>query len=153
VRGRSLCSGMRAIVGARCNESQQRRTRRAVQVTLLIAILAVFATGWCGIAKAAGTGHIGGTVTKHGGGALANAAVTVYEKTIGYWQGIGSASTNGQGAYDLSGLDSGVYRVGFHDGSGTCLDFYYSGAATVDQATDVVLGGSETKSGIGTPRV
>ncbi len=62
------------------------------------------------VAMAAGTGKIEGTVTESAHKALANVSVTVYGTDNEFE---GSASTNVNGEYTVSGLSGGQYKVGF----------------------------------------
>ena len=55
--------------------------------------------------------------------------------------------TNAAGEYDLGGLKAGTYRIGFSTYSGGYLAEYWDDAATVDAATDIVVGASATVSG------
>ena len=83
-------------------------------------------------------GHISGTVTNSAGAALANIAVQVYQNQGGGWYSAGSATTDGTGQYDVSGLATGTYRVGFQDWGwpGTYLTEYYDDALNLEGATE-----------------
>ena len=91
-------------------------------------------------------GHIAGTVTAEAGGAqLAGVWVSVYAPSGAGWAEIGGTETGADGTYDVSGLASGSYRIGFSDYSDTYVSEYYEDAASVGTATDVpVIAGSTT---------
>ena len=63
-------------------------------------------------------GHITGTVTD-GVNALPGIYIDVSIYTGGGWHDFNGATTDASGTYDISGLRTGTYRVGFHDWSGT----------------------------------
>ena len=49
----------------------------------------------------------------------------------------GRGQTGSDGTYDIGGLPTGTYRVGFEDYSGEYVGEYYDDAASVETATDV----------------
>ena len=68
----------------------------------------------------------------------------------GWWQHIRSANTNAAGYYDIDGLATGTYRLGFQDGGwpDTYTTEYYDDAPDVDSATDVSVIAEITTPGI-----
>jgi 5-hydroxyisourate hydrolase-like protein (transthyretin family) len=96
-------------------------------------------------ALAAGTGKIEGTVTESAHKALANVSVTVY----GSGEEVeGSASTNVNGEYTVSGLSEGEYKVGFSD-QPTYVNQYYDKQASFASAGFVSVIQGNTTAGIG----
>ena len=77
-------------------------------------------------AALADAGHITGTVTAAGGGGpIDNLWVLVYQQVDEgsglTWDVVGGTSTRYDGTYDVGGLATGTYRVGFEDESGAVL--------------------------------
>ena len=103
-------------------------------------------------------GHITGTVTLEissarfvAGGAnpLAGVQIEAYrENGLGEWEWAGSAATNGTGQYDISGLATGTYRVGFFEHSGFYAYEYYENASDLKNATDITVIAGETTPNI-----
>lgn len=108
-------------------------------------------------AELAGGGAITGQVTSAAAPGDVGYLITAYRKVSGRWTYYTSTYT-GDGAYTLKGLDDGTYRVGFSSldwegcSGSVCADDlapqYWSGATTVDTATNVVISGANTVSGI-----
>ena len=103
-------------------------------------------------AQLAAGSHITGRVTGPDGAGLGNVSVVAYQKSAGstYWSRVStgsSSTTDASGAYDLSGLKAGTYRIGFSTYSGGYLAEFWDDAATVNAATDIVVGESATVSG------
>ncbi len=96
-------------------------------------------------------GHITGTVTA-AGNAVADISVEVYRQNGSSWDWAGWAYTDSNGNYDVGGLGSGAYRVGFFDWnwftSDNYLPTYYQNAADLDSATDVVVSAGATTANI-----
>jgi len=94
-------------------------------------------------------GHITGTVTNGSAAPLADVEVIVYRyfSEEEYWDSIGLAYTNTDGTYDIGGLATGTYRLGFSDYSGAYLGEYYNNATDVDSATDIAVTAGATTSG------
>jgi hypothetical protein len=93
-------------------------------------------------AKLATGGQITGKVTGPTRTALANVAVTVYD-TAG--DPVGGAVTTSTGVYDVTGLRTGHYEVGYFDETGQFPQRYYNGAFSVGTATPIaVTAGSST---------
>ena len=99
-------------------------------------------------AQLAPASHITGTVTGPGGAAVQGVYVSAYQKAPGttYWSPVnGSTSTDAAGHYDLRGLKSGTYRVGFF--SSDHITEYWDNAATAETARDIVVTQGDTVSG------
>ena len=93
-------------------------------------------------------GDITGTVSGPGG-ALSDIYVTAYGPDgSGGWQGVSSVVTGSDGSYDLTGLSSGSYKVGFSDPWGVYYSTFYNGKATLDDADVVNVSDATTTSGI-----
>lgn len=102
-------------------------------------------------AHLAPTGHIQGQVTDMDGQPLANAAVLVYTMWEGgEWYPMNAVATDALGFYDLGGLVTGTYRVGFAYSLevGHVVAEYYDNVATVEEATDIVVVAGAIVSGI-----
>jgi 5-hydroxyisourate hydrolase-like protein (transthyretin family)/uncharacterized protein YegP (UPF0339 family) len=94
-------------------------------------------------------GHITGTVTGPDGiTPLQNIDVNVYQWKGSYWAYINDADTDASGNFDIGGLASGTYRIGFQDWSNTYLAEWYDNQPDLDSATDIVVNASSTTSGI-----
>ena len=102
-------------------------------------------------AELAPASRISGKVTGRDGAGLADVSVNAYTKRPGqdYWGIVdgGYASTGPDGTYVIGGLPAGTYRIGFRDWRGRHLEEYWDDAATLDDATDIVLGAAETAQG------
>ena len=91
---------------------------------------------------------VSGTVTAPDGAGLGDVTVTAYGKSSwGSWDRVSSARTNSSGAYVLSGLEAGTYRLGFSTGSGEYLREYWNDAATLAGASDITVGADALVSG------
>jgi uncharacterized surface anchored protein len=92
-------------------------------------------------------GEISGTVTATGSGApLAGMVVTVYDSS---GAPVGSAATtNAQGAYAVTGLAAGNYRVGFSDPAGKYGADFYAGATSLSTATPIAVAGGKLSGSI-----
>lgn len=96
-------------------------------------------------------GHITGTVTAVGGSALEGIVVDAYlwNDAGGTWDMTGMpAYTAANGFYDLEGLATGDYRVGFSDYSAAYLPEFYDDADTVDEADSVSVTADTTTPNI-----
>ncbi len=95
----------------------------------------------------AAAGHLVGTVTKDGGGALQEIAVWAFVRATGSseWRPVTRGITSATGRYDLR-LGSGTYRICFY--SRYHLPECYRNAADVETATNVALTVGQTKTGI-----
>lgn len=92
--------------------------------------------------------HITGTVTGSGN-PLPGAEVVVYaDPGSGTWSPMGSDLTDANGDYDVTGLVDGTYRVEFQDDSRAHVREWYSDAAKLTLADDVVVGKSQTVADI-----
>ena len=99
-------------------------------------------------AQLAAGSHITGRVTGSGGTGLAGAYVSAYQLSGGSWNPINmGTSTDAAGNYDLGGLKAGTYRLGFSSWSTGHISEFWNDAATVQTATDIVVGSSSTVSG------
>ena len=91
-------------------------------------------------------GQIRGTVTGAPGAALSGVVVTAYDSD---GDAAATATTDASGAYDITGLASGTYDVGFDpSAAGNYLPQYYSGAASLNGAQPVAVTTAQTASGI-----
>lgn len=108
-------------------------------------------TGLTGVdARLAPAGHVTGTVTGPDGPAV-GVEVAAYQWVAGYggwWDQVAWATTDDTGAYDLGGLTTGSYRVGFSDWNGAYVAEYWDDVETLDAATTVPVATGATVSGI-----
>jgi 5-hydroxyisourate hydrolase-like protein (transthyretin family) len=94
-------------------------------------------------------GHIGGTVTAEFGGApLSNIEVCAYVFNGTNWEWLNCVTSDANGDYDVGGLDSGIYRLGFTDYGGDYLSEFYDNAPDVNSAADINVTLGSTTSGI-----
>ncbi|KQW47444.1 hypothetical protein ASC77_13355 [Nocardioides sp. Root1257] len=99
-------------------------------------------------AQLATPGRITGTVTAAAGGAaLTGIHVTAYRSTEFGYDSVADATTDARGAYTLSGLDSGTYRLGFADPAGVYRGEYWNDQATLETAIDIAVVASQTVTG------
>jgi hypothetical protein len=106
-----------------------------------LALLAAFvcAVGLPAAGEAEETGAIGGTVTAEGGGVLEGVNVCAYA-TGDPSTSLGCQLTDPTGSYEIAGLAAGQYTVEFTPPApAKYLKQFYSGAASVDQATSVAV--------------
>lgn len=98
--------------------------------------------------------HITGQVTDLAGNSLSNIRVQAWvlgtEPPNNFWYAAYGTITDATGAYDLPGLDPGVYRIHFVDNrlSQEYIFEFYNDAITVESATDVIVAPSTTVSNI-----
>jgi hypothetical protein len=96
-------------------------------------------------AQLADGARFSGNVVGQGGGPLQSVSVSVYDAS---GQRVASASTDAAGNYTTRpGLPSGSYRIGFEGVMGF-LDGYYSGAASLDEATPLAVVAPELRTAI-----
>jgi hypothetical protein len=94
-------------------------------------------------------GHITGTVTKAGGGALANIDVQAcVSDGNGGWNTISEIQTAADGTYDLGGLPTGSYRVQFQDVSGDHIAQWYHNQPDFSSANPVAVTAGATTPNI-----
>jgi hypothetical protein len=93
-------------------------------------------------ADLAGAGTISGTVTG-GAGNLTGIKVHAYRQDGSNWIWTKSALT-ASGAYTLSRLSAGTYRLWFQDPAGTWASEYYENTASFNSATGVTATGGAT---------
>ena len=99
-------------------------------------------------AELAEGGHITGQVTDAEGTPLADVWVSVYQVHPDWgWDEVGYAYTDGSGAYDVSGLPTGDYVVGFYDEYEYHLPEFWDDAATIEEATPVSVTAGATVAG------
>ena len=113
-------------------------------LSLALAVSGVFSSG--APAFAAPTGKISGTVTGPDAGLLGTVSVTAYRwDSDSGWDEVTDIQPE-DGAYSLTGLAPGVYRVGFSDWRQNYVTEYWDDALTVESATDVAVtaGGNAT---------
>ena len=107
-------------------------------------------------AQLANAGHITGIVSDGDGNLLQGIEVQVYryyedvEMGGGYWNHLNSTQTDENGAYDIGGLEAGVYRIGFQDNNWPAqfMAEYYSDQPNVESAEDITLAAGDIRSGI-----
>ena len=93
--------------GRQDGRSSERRVRgRAILVAAFV-VVAVLLGSISAVAAPSGTGSISGHVVDRSGNPLAGICVNV--------DGGPGLQTDGSGAYTITGLDTGVYKVGFRD--------------------------------------
>ena len=93
-------------------------------------------------------GHVTGVLTGPGGTPLADVSVTVYEAHEEWgWDEVGYAWTDGSGAYDVRGLPTGDYVLGFYDEYEDHLPEFWDDVATIDEATPVSVTAGVTVEG------
>jgi 5-hydroxyisourate hydrolase-like protein (transthyretin family) len=123
--------------------------RRLVVVLIALALAPLTVLLTAGPSAADPTAHITGHVTGTAGVDLGSIEVTAYVEDGGAWNYVTSTYTGADGLYDLSDLEPGTYRIGFHDCSCSgYLDEYWNDQATVEDATDILVGDGETVDGI-----
>ena len=97
-------------------------------------------------------GHIKGKVTKDGTTGIPDISVQVMKKVTvdgdTYWDYVGEADTDSDGTYDVGGLPSGTYHVGFQDFDEVWVTEFYNNAPTIDAGTNVVVTAPGTTSNI-----
>ena len=97
--------------------------------------------------------HITGKVTKSGTTTgIGDVDVEVLKPvTIGgetYWDYAGDAFTNANGTYNVGGLPTGTYRVGFFDYEEVYATMFYDNVFSIDTAKPVAVTGTGTTSNI-----
>lgn len=94
--------------------------------------------------------HIAGRVSDPDGAGIADIDVTafLYDPTEGEWIPSWGSSTDANGCYDIGGLAAGTYRVEFWDYREYWGTTYYNTADQIESADDIVVGSSESVSGI-----
>ena len=93
---------------------------------------------------------ISGTVTGPDGFTpLPDIRADAYVWTGSDWDRVGNDGvTDSAGAYLVSGLPAGTYRLQFYDLVGTYLDEYYNNAYTIDSAADIPVAADTTVTDI-----
>ena len=100
-------------------------------------------------ATLATAGHISGTVVNGGGSGLGDIDVTADQPDgFGGWSYVNEVETASDGSYNLSGLDSGGYRLEFRDDSGTYATQYYKKQPDLAAATTIAVTAGKTKANI-----
>ncbi len=111
--------------------------------TLLAAALFTFSAG---VARAATTGSISGTVKDQSGDTLVGISVSVYPQGYSGGPATGTASSASDGTYTIDNLAAGSYWVEFYDATGTYASQIYNdhnlGSGSMDYVT--VTAGSTT---------
>lgn len=93
-------------------------------------------------------GHITGSVTTSEGEPLPQVQVEVFRQQDEEWIWAGMAVTNRQGEYDVAGLNTGTYRLGFFDWSHRQSYIYYPNAVSLEMATDIAVTAGQTTANI-----
>lgn len=91
-------------------------------------------------------GRISGTVRGAGGAALDG--VFVYAQRTGGSEEFFQATTDADGAFELQGLPSGQYVVGFYDFTDSYLSELWDDAQTWEEATPVTVTAGQTVTGL-----
>jgi hypothetical protein len=147
---------MRWSLPASCRDAEDRASTRAPWraggrngarrwvLAAVVGCVALFALA--PVAVASGTGKIEGTVTESAGAhkGLENVSVTVYSSNE---QFIGSASTNANGEYTVSGLSEGEYKIRFSDEPKYIVQ-YYDKQTSLASASLVSVAEGKTTLGI-----
>lgn len=112
----------------------------------LILVWGVLVMALCGSMAQANNGQISGTVRNQNGEPVNSVNVTIYRQQIDpsgfvWWQNYQNATTNMSGTYSLTGLEVGVYRIGFDDAvwPRRYLQEYYNDAPTVDAGNNLTV--------------
>jgi len=79
---------------------------------------------------------------------IENVSVTAYRWNGDYFEYTSISSTDSEGSYVISGLESGTYRVEFYDGNGVYVTIYYNDALDLSSANDIVVGSEATVTDI-----
>ena len=101
-------------------------------------------------AQLASGSHITGKVSGPDGSGLGGVTVRTYQRSAGgdYWSPVWSgAQTRPDGTYDLGGLRPGTYRLEFRADQGGYVPEFWDDAASVESATDIIVGSSATVAG------
>ena len=113
-------------------------------VSLVLSIVAIAG----GPATAATGGSITGVVTSASGESFGDLRVMAYQPgdVAGTWSYSGDTYAAADGAYELTGLTPGTYRLGFVDEGGGHVPEFYDDAATVEAATSIAVVDGETST-------
>ncbi len=92
--------------------------------------------------------RISGAVTGPDGTTpLGNVGADVFQWDGAEWAYLTGTHTIADGSYTITGLTAGTYRLRFRDGAGNYLTEYFDDVASVDLATDIVVGAGALVSG------
>ncbi|MFN8490166.1 MAG: carboxypeptidase regulatory-like domain-containing protein [Caldilineaceae bacterium] len=93
-------------------------------------------------------GSISGVVTDHAGVPLPGIVITAFQQTNNYglWQVVRVVQTDQTGAYRISLLSAGLYRLFFSDPSGALAQIYYPNATVIDTGADIPVAGNAVKN-------
>ena len=94
--------------------------------------------------------HVTGKVTAPDGSAIAGVTVQAHQKDArsGLLEpGRDGRADGADGTYDVAGLKAGTYRLSFSSYQGGYVSEYWNDATTLESATDIVVGASETVTG------
>jgi 5-hydroxyisourate hydrolase-like protein (transthyretin family) len=93
-------------------------------------------------------GKISGALTTQLGEPVADIEAQAYRQEGNEWQKAGVSTTDSDGAYNLSGLSGGSYRIGFIDPFNRYPTQYYPNASQLSDATDIALTMGQSSSEI-----
>ena len=96
-------------------------------------------------AQLAPAAHVTGTVAADR--STASVTVAAYSKGANGWRAVSWAGVQEDGTYDLGGLRSGTYRIGFEDYADGLAPEYWNDKPTVELADDVVVSAGGTTVG------
>lgn len=93
--------------------------------------------------------RLAGTVTDRETGApLPNITIALWKLDGQAWVSVPGTVTRGDGTWTSAPLAQGTYRVGFVDAATRYRNGYYAGAASLANATDIVVNDTQVISGI-----
>ena len=93
-------------------------------------------------------GHVTGTVKNASAVGLGGIQVNACARRRLRRLGLHGTQTAADGSYDLGGLPTGSYRIGFSDDAGAYVGEYYNNKPTLDLADNVGVTAGATTSGI-----
>jgi len=88
-------------------------------------------------------GIVSGTVTEDGGGPIADVDAVLYALSGGFWDYVRDASTDASGAYRITGLPAGTYRLELDPPTGHLRE-WWNNKPTLDTADDIAVAAGAT---------